>query len=78
MVTYLGLMAPKGTPDDVVAKLNAEINEILADPAIKKSLEEQGMIVDGGTPAHYQEQIAAEYETRGKIIRDLKLTGDQG
>lgn len=78
MVTYLGLMAPKGTPDEVVAKLNSEINAILANPAVKKSLEEQGMIVDGGTPAHYQEQIAAEYETRGKIIRELKLTGDQG
>ena len=48
MVTFLGLMAPKGTPADVVTLLNREINAILADPAERKALEDQGMIPAGG------------------------------
>ena len=53
--------------------LNREINEILADPAERKALEEQGMIPAGGSPADFQATIAADYEARGKIIQGLKL-----
>ena len=72
----LGLMAPKGTPQDVIARLNSEINEILAAPAERQSLEQQGMLVAGGSPADFAKQIAADYEARGKIIHELKLSAD--
>jgi tripartite-type tricarboxylate transporter receptor subunit TctC len=73
MVTFLGLMAPKGTPSDVVTLLNREINAILADPAERKALEEQGMIPAGGSPADFQATIKADYDSRGKIIKGLKF-----
>jgi tripartite-type tricarboxylate transporter receptor subunit TctC len=73
IVTFLGLMAPKGTPKEVVDLLNREINEILADPAERKSLEAQGMIPAGGSPADFQATIAADYEARGKILKGLNL-----
>ena len=73
MVTFLGLMAPKGTPSDVVALLNREINEILADPDERKALEDQGMIAAGGSPADFEATIAADYESRGKIIKGLSF-----
>ena len=73
MVTFLGLMAPKGTPKEVIEQLNREINGILADPAERKSLEDQGMIPAGGSPADFQATIAADYEARGKILHGLNL-----
>lgn len=76
MVTFLGLMAPKGTPAAVITRLNHEINEILSVPAERQSLEDQGMIVAGGSPADFAKQIAADYQARGKIIHELKLAAD--
>jgi tripartite-type tricarboxylate transporter receptor subunit TctC len=76
IVTFLGLMAPKGTPADVINLLNREINAILSVPAERESLEKQGMVVAGGSPADFGKQIAADYETRGKIIHELKLSAN--
>lgn len=76
IVTSLGLMAPKGTPAEVISLLNREINAILSVPAERESLENQGMFVAGGSPADFAKQIAADYEARGKIIRELKLSAD--
>ena len=76
MVTFLGLMVPKGTPAEVVGLLNREINAILSVPAERESLEKQGMIVAGGSPADFDAKIAADYEARGKIVRELGLTAD--
>ena len=40
--TWFALLAPKGTPPAVVARMNAVANEVLADPAVKKRLAEMG------------------------------------
>jgi tripartite-type tricarboxylate transporter receptor subunit TctC len=59
---WFGVVAPAGTPKDVVAKLNAEINRILALPEVSSRFAEQGVRVIGGPPerfaAHLREQIA--------------------
>lgn len=73
VVSSLGLMAPKGTPPEVITLLNREINAILADPAQRAWFEQQGMIVAGGSPADFAAQIKKDYEARGRIIRELKL-----
>jgi hypothetical protein len=48
--TWFALLAPKGTPAAVVARMNAATNEILADPAVKKRLADMGASTLGGTP----------------------------
>ncbi len=73
MVTFLGLIASKGTPKDVITRLNSEV---LSDLAERQSLEQQGMLVAGGSPADFAKQIAADYDARGKIIHELKLSAD--
>jgi tripartite-type tricarboxylate transporter receptor subunit TctC len=65
---WYGIVAPKGTPPDVVAKLNDEINAGLADPAIKKRLVELGCAVAGGSPADFGRFIAAETEKWAKVV----------
>lgn len=47
---WFGLMVPKGTPKEIVNKLNAEINRILQDPEVSKRLAEEGADPVGGTP----------------------------
>lgn len=73
IVSFLGLMAPEGTPDEVTALLNREINAILEDSAQREALEQQGMIVAGGSPADFAARIKGDYAARGQIIRELKL-----
>jgi tripartite-type tricarboxylate transporter receptor subunit TctC len=76
IVTYLGLMAPKETPAEVIETLNGEINQILAEPGLRQDLEQQGMLAVGGTPAAFEAQIAADYQARGEVIRELKITAE--
>jgi tripartite-type tricarboxylate transporter receptor subunit TctC len=66
---FAGLGAPKGTPQDIVEKLNAAVNAALADPGVK------GKIADlGGTPlslsaADFGKFIADETEKWGKVVK---------
>ena len=46
---FFGVMAPGGTPEPIVAKLNADFNEVLADPATAKKLVDLGFVLVGGS-----------------------------
>jgi tripartite-type tricarboxylate transporter receptor subunit TctC len=56
-VGWQGIMAPAGTPPAVIAKLNSEINKVLADPALRKSLTDQGLDVIGGTAQQFADFV---------------------
>jgi tripartite-type tricarboxylate transporter receptor subunit TctC len=64
-----GFGAPKGTPHEIVDKLNAAINAALADPAIKTRLADLGGTTLPGTPADFGKLIAGETEKWAKVIR---------
>jgi tripartite-type tricarboxylate transporter receptor subunit TctC len=64
-----GFGAPKGTPREIVDKLNAAINAALADPAIKTRLADLGGTTLPGTPADFGKLIAGETEKWAKVIR---------
>ena len=67
--SWYGLGAPKGTPDEVVQKLNSEVNTILADPKIKARFLELGAIMLPGTPAEFGKLVADETEKWGKVVK---------
>jgi tripartite-type tricarboxylate transporter receptor subunit TctC len=70
---WFGLYAPKGTPPDVIAKLNAETTKILKDPEIKAQLLSQGAVTVGDSIEHF-EQFAREERARwAKIIEEAKI-----
>ena len=71
--TWFALLAPKGTPPAVVARMNAVANETLADPAVKKRLAEIGVSTLGGTPQQLAQQIASETEKWGRVVRDAHI-----
>jgi tripartite-type tricarboxylate transporter receptor subunit TctC len=76
LVSYLGLAVTKGTPADVVTKLNEAVNAALSTPDVRDYLQKQGMILAGGSAADFKAQIAADYQARGRIIRDLNIAAE--
>jgi tripartite-type tricarboxylate transporter receptor subunit TctC len=71
--TWQGIGAPRGTPGEIVAKLNTEINAALADPNIRKRLADLGSIPTPMSPSDYEKLIVAETEKWGKVIRDAHI-----
>lgn len=67
--TWFMLMAPKGTPEPIVARLNALVNEVLADREARPRLEGAGLSVLGGTAAHASAFLAAELRRHAEIVR---------
>ena len=68
--TWFGLLAPAGTPKDVVAKLNAEFNKALKLPDLSKRLSDEGADPVGGTPEQFAKLIADDIPRWGKIVKD--------
>jgi tripartite-type tricarboxylate transporter receptor subunit TctC len=66
---WQGVAAPKDTPPDIVAKLNAEINAALADPKIASHLSDLGGIPMPIKPAEFGKLIAGEIDKWGKVIK---------
>jgi tripartite-type tricarboxylate transporter receptor subunit TctC len=70
--TWYGLYAPKGTPADIVNRLNREVKEILAQPAMRERLIRQGFEPQGDSPEEFSAFIANEI---GKWARVVKAAG---
>ena len=73
---WYGVGAPKGTPAEVIDKLNREINVILADPNAKARLADLGGTALVGSPADFGKYIADETEKWGKVIQALNIKAD--
>lgn len=72
--TWYGVGAPKGTPPNIVDRLNSEVNAALADPAFKRQLADMGGAVLPGLPADFGRFIAAEVEKMEKVIRAANIS----
>jgi len=66
---YYGMSAPKGTPPEIIEKLNKEINAALADPKIKARLAELGGMLIPGTPVDFGKLVADETDKWAKVIK---------
>ena len=73
---WFGVGAPKNTPDEIIEKLNSEINAALADPEIKTRLADLGAAVLPGSPAEFGKLIAEETEKLGRVIRTANIKID--
>jgi tripartite-type tricarboxylate transporter receptor subunit TctC len=66
--TWYALFAPAGTPAPVVAKWNADLNRVLAEPAVRAALEKQGMAAVGGEPRALAALLAKELERWSRVV----------
>lgn len=67
--TWGGLLAPAGTPKEVVAKLNAEVNKALAAPDVREKLAAAGIEPAGGTPAQFGSFIQSEMQRWAQVAQ---------
>ena len=70
---WYGFIAPANTPKDIIDKLNKAIVTALNDPATKERLLNSGMEPDPTTPEAFTAFVKQEYETWGKVVKELKL-----
>ena len=66
---WYGLGAPRGTPPEIIEKLNTTINAVLADPAVKKKFADMGATLIMSSPADFGKYVADETEKWGKVIK---------
>jgi len=71
--SWIGLLAPAGTSDAIVVRINAELNRILRSPDAKAWAERHGLEIIGGTPSAFAATMAADHQRGGDMIRRLKL-----
>jgi tripartite-type tricarboxylate transporter receptor subunit TctC len=67
--TWFGAAAPKGTPAEIIDRLNMEMNAALADPKIKERLAGMGGMSLAGSPADFGKVIAEETEKWAKVVK---------
>jgi tripartite-type tricarboxylate transporter receptor subunit TctC len=76
VVNYWGIVAPAGTSRDIVTKLNAEVNRLLALPDVKERLEKEGAEIIAGPPDRLGAIIEADLAGWKKLIVEAKLLLD--
>jgi tripartite-type tricarboxylate transporter receptor subunit TctC len=73
---WAGVFAPRGTPPEIIAKLNDEINKVLNDPDTKKKLVDAGAEVDPMTVAQFRGFVDGESAKYDRIIKETGVTAD--
>ena len=70
---WYGMIAPAGTPANIVNLLNRVTNEAMSDPQVAQKLADQGLTVAGDTPEHFRDYIGVESKKWAKVIRDAGI-----
>ena len=73
---FFGMAVPRGTPRDIIEKLNKTVNDALADPATQAKLAELGGTVIPGTPEDFGKLIADETEKWSKVVKATGATAE--
>jgi tripartite-type tricarboxylate transporter receptor subunit TctC len=73
-LVWVGLLAPAGTPADIVNKLNGEVGKILRNPEVQQQLSASGVDATPTTPEEFGTYLQSEFEKWGKVVRDSGAT----
>ena len=71
--TWYGVMAPAGTPPEVVAKLNAELNALLRLPDVREALAKQGVVPAGGGTERLQQLVAQDIARWNRLVATAQI-----
>ena len=74
--TWFGVMAPVGTPKEIVVRLNTELVKIIRSPEFKKRMDDIGAEPIGNTPEQMGQQIKDDTERFAKLVKEAKVTID--
>lgn len=73
---WFGIYLPAGAPPEAVAKLNAELNALLKQPAVAAALAKQGLQAMGGPPERLAQLTGADAERWARVVREAGITPD--
>jgi tripartite-type tricarboxylate transporter receptor subunit TctC len=76
VIGWYGVLAPAGTPKQIVSKINGELEKILQIPAIKTRFRDLGVETDGGSPEQFGEFIKKEVTKWAKVVKDSGAKAD--
>jgi len=68
--SWFGILAPAGTPKDIIAKINTDVQKWLSTPEAKEKLLGQGAIAAGGSPDDFAKHIQAETAKWAKVVKE--------
>ena len=68
--SWFGVLAPAGTPRDIVTRINAEVAKWLASPEAREKLASQGALAAGGSPEDFVRHIGAETTKWAKVVKE--------
>jgi tripartite-type tricarboxylate transporter receptor subunit TctC len=68
--TWFGLVAPAGTPANVIARLNTEVNRVLQMPDVREKIRSEGGDALGGTPEAFGSLIKSDIVKWGKVVKE--------
>ena len=74
--TWLGLIASAATPPDIVARLNAEVQRVLALTDVREKLQAQGLSIARSTPEQFAAHIRSEHAKWSKVIKDAGIKAE--
>jgi tripartite-type tricarboxylate transporter receptor subunit TctC len=75
-ISWIGLLAPAGTPDALVEKISADVREVMASDELKRRFVEQGAVPAPNTPAQFRALIDSDRKRYAQIIHDKGITSE--
>ena len=75
-LAYYGILGPKNLPKDIVDKISEGTRKALADPAVRKRIEDTDSVIVANTPEQFAAQIKAEYDVYKQVVVKQKLKLD--
>ncbi len=76
VTSWNGILAPAGTPREIIARLNGELNKIIAAPDMKQRMIDNGFEPVGGTPEKFAEKIRAEIAKWAPVVKSAGVKVD--
>jgi tripartite-type tricarboxylate transporter receptor subunit TctC len=74
--SWFALWGPAGMPADIVARYNAELRSLLAEPDMRDIFAKQGVVVKTSTPEELGRALRAEYDALARVVRAANIKGD--
>ncbi|GAV33072.1 tripartite tricarboxylate transporter family receptor [Roseomonas sp. TAS13] len=72
--SWIGISGPRGTPPEVVARVNAALNEALSDPTVRDRITSQGDEPGGGTPESFDKLVRSDHARWGQVVKANNIT----
>jgi tripartite-type tricarboxylate transporter receptor subunit TctC len=74
--SWFAILAPAGTPKDIVARLNAEILKAVGDPEVRRKLEELGFAVRGSSAEELRVLTREQFAKYGRVIKEMGIANE--